>query len=958
MARILCPTIVGRDGELAELGAAIDRAQQGSGAVLFVTGAAGIGKSRLLQEAGAQARRRAATVLTGRCVPSTVPVPYRPLGEALLEATDAIGTVRSTELAGFGAALGWIVPAWRDPRAPGAPESPIVVAEALRRALRTVARSTGCVLLVEDLQWADPETLHAIEYLTDHVGDSRVLLICSLRDEASAPAVLALRRLEARRAADVMRLGPLSRDGVMEMASRSLEAPLVDGAIARLLEDSAEGLPFLVEEILATAATSGALVRRGAAWELSHAVPRIVPESFAVSVRERMHALGPDGRRMLGAAALLGRSFDWRAAAQAAPCGSDTAHTVLELGVALQLLAADEDSFSFRHALTREAILAELLPHERAELAARCLQVVEAMPSLAGRQLAADLAEAAGMPEHAAALLLGAGSAALDRGAVETACALLQRAQTLSTDRRRRADVQEALADAASAAGDLARTRDAVASLLANLAAIDAPRPRRAQAHLLLARCAVTVTHFDTAAQELQRARTLTGDDRALAARVAAVAAQLAVGEARPADAEALAREAAVDAEATDQPGVICEALEVASRCARTRDLEEALAIGRRALQVADAAGLAYWRMRALYQVGVVEMFRGYSVDTLRRARDEAERLGAVATATSLDVEIAAALEARFQHREARETCARCIETAQVLDLHGVHAIALLFLAITEAVAGSRRRMENAIGRALAIGGDDVELNGAAWGDARAVASLAAEDRVRARGELAQALEIYRRSAATVLPRLGAALCTVLDALGGREPDFASASGVTLQLTQGAGYVAFAEAVLHGRSGDGARALAAVERGERHLAVTPWYLNLMRRLVAEAAISDGWGEPVTWLTEAAAFFDGAGNDRLASASRALLRRAGVRVSRPTRAAKALPAPLRDARVTAREAEVLALVAEGLSNREIGERLFLSERTVEQHVSWLKRKLGVRTRAQLAVRGAVESASGG
>jgi DNA-binding CsgD family transcriptional regulator len=107
--------------------------------------------------------------------------------------------------------------------------------------------------------------------------------------------------------------------------------------------------------------------------------------------------------------------------------------------------------------------------------------------------------------------------------------------------------------------------------------------------------------------------------------------------------------------------------------------------------------------------------------------------------------------------------------------------------------------------------------------------------------------------------------------------------------------------------------------------------------------------------EAAAFFDDAGSERLASACRGLLRRTGVRVARATRGTKLLPPDLRDAGVTAREGEVLALVADGLSNREIAARLFLSERTVEQHVSWLKRKLGVRTRAQLAVRAAGEPA---
>jgi tetratricopeptide (TPR) repeat protein len=703
MARIVCPTVVGRLDELDELGRAVDEVQSGRGAVLFVTGPAGVGKSRLLQEAATLARTRAATVLAGRCVPSTVPVPYRPLGEALMQAPQPATALRSPDLSGFGSALGWVVPAWRQSGVPVMPESPVVVAEALVRALRVLAKSTSCVLLIEDVQWADPETLHAIEYLADHVHASRVLVICSMRDDAPADVITTVNRLAARRAIETVPLQPLSAAQVVEMGARSLEAAALDDAIARLLLQAAEGLPFLVEEVLATAATSGALVLRDGAWRLSGSVQRIVPESFAVSVRERLHGMGPAGRRLLGAAAMLGRSFEWRTAARAAQCDEPDAHAVLERAVGLQLLAADGDTFSFRHALTRDAVVAELLPHERARLAERCLTVVGgASPqSLDELQLAADLADTAGQREVAASLLLRAGRMSLEHGAIETAATVLQRAGRLSADPDLCADVQEALADAASAAGDLARTREVVESLLRTLAEIGATAARRAHAHLLLARCAVTATHFDVAAEELARSRTLAEEagDRALTARVTAVAAQLAAGEGRTGEAARLADLAAEDADATGQPEVVCEALEVAARCARARDLDEAHRIGEHALQVAEAHGLAYWRMRALYQLGVVEMFRSFTIDKLRRARDEAERLGAVATATSLDMEIAATLVPQFRLDEARETCLRCLEMAELLDLRGLQAVAHTFIGIIEAERGSRRHMENALSR-------------------------------------------------------------------------------------------------------------------------------------------------------------------------------------------------------------------------------------------------------------------
>jgi DNA-binding CsgD family transcriptional regulator len=125
-----------------------------------------------------------------------------------------------------------------------------------------------------------------------------------------------------------------------------------------------------------------------------------------------------------------------------------------------------------------------------------------------------------------------------------------------------------------------------------------------------------------------------------------------------------------------------------------------------------------------------------------------------------------------------------------------------------------------------------------------------------------------------------------------------------------------------------------------------WYRHYARRLAAEAALTDGWGEPLDWLREAAAFFAARGEQPVAAACRALLRQAGAPVPR-TGPAAAVSANLRALGVTVREADVLALVTEGLTNRELAARLHLSPRTVEKHVASLLTKTGCRRRAQLA-----------
>jgi DNA-binding NarL/FixJ family response regulator len=119
-----------------------------------------------------------------------------------------------------------------------------------------------------------------------------------------------------------------------------------------------------------------------------------------------------------------------------------------------------------------------------------------------------------------------------------------------------------------------------------------------------------------------------------------------------------------------------------------------------------------------------------------------------------------------------------------------------------------------------------------------------------------------------------------------------------------------------------------------------------RRVVAECALEDGWGDPAGWLREAIGFFEAAGQPHLATACRALLRKAGVAVPRRGRGVSDVPPWLRARDVTSREADVLALVGEGLSNREIGERIYLSPRTVEKHVANLLLKLGAENRTRL------------
>jgi DNA-binding NarL/FixJ family response regulator len=160
------------------------------------------------------------------------------------------------------------------------------------------------------------------------------------------------------------------------------------------------------------------------------------------------------------------------------------------------------------------------------------------------------------------------------------------------------------------------------------------------------------------------------------------------------------------------------------------------------------------------------------------------------------------------------------------------------------------------------------------------------------------------------------------------------------------GWVGHARAVELGRRGHIAEAEEAFARADSDLAPCDWYRHHARRLVAEAAIRDRWGNPKRWLADALAFFDTTGPPAVASACRSLLRQAGAPVPRRHRPAPDLPDALTAAGVTPREAEVLTLLAEGLSTRDIAARLYLSPKTVERHIANLAAKVGVGGRSEL------------
>lgn len=935
--------------------------------MLFLLGEAGVGKSRLASQLAAEANRRGLAVLSGRAVESDRAVAFRSLAEALQACLRHREVPDTAELEPYLPGLAGIIPDLRERAGITADEPLVVVGEGVLRLLRALAGPHGSVLILEDMHWADPETLAIVEHLSDHLHRERVLCLLTIRSEEQSEARALARALAARRSTALLELQHLSDSDVEAMARSCLEVEALPSGLDDYLVERAEGLPFLVEELLDASAASGALVRRDGQWEFheSHDIP--VPQSFTDSLWRRVSHIDRAAADVLSAAAILGRSFQWELVPVMARLPEELVLRVLRRAKDARLVEVspgsgeDQVTYRFRHALTRDLMVRHLLPSERATLARRALAAIEsAYPGLQGEwcHLAARLSDEAGERSRAATLQLEAGRRALAAGDLAGAERLLEAASERAEGKAAlQVEIDRLLTEVLALMGKTDRVREVGERLLSELARLSAPPQDLALLHLNLARAASTATKWVDARDHLERARALarsTGTD--LVPQVEALAAQVAIGEARLDEAQQLALTALslAEREGLEKPGMAaaaCEALEVLGRQARLHDMEESQDLFSRSVAVAEAHGLPVWRLRALHELGAIDLFETWRVDRLLQARRLARREGALSTAAFVDLNLAAVHLCRVELEEALEFAEECAGAARCFGLGLLLPMSLVVAAAVHALAMRGGDMEDAIDAAWRQSNGDPNVAGGSWGQCRAELSFVLDERERALEELDTAMRQVRGHHTEPWPFRGtwALLHTVLDIDGDATREELRASVGAVPRVNRA-YLAYADAVAAGRVGRSAEAEAAFARAEdeiTRLQGAAWWRHRARRLVAEAALEDGWGEPVAWLQEASMVFAEHGHDRLVSSCGSLLRSVGAKVHRAGQPGVDVPGELRGRGVTGREMDVLRLVGERLSNPEIARRLFISPRTVEKHVERLMAKTGVSRRTDLA-----------
>ena len=357
-ARVTSSHFVGRTGELAELELALREAASESPVVALLSGDSGVGKTRLIREFERRATDGGALVLRGEAVEEADgELPYapvigalRPLVRARHPALDALGRGSRAQLAALLPGL--------DEEAGASdvndPSAQVRLFEGLLELLDVLSQERPVILVLEDLHWADRSTRTFVDFLARSLRRERVVLLLSYRtDELHRrhPLRTLLSELDRLDRARRIQLEPFDREELAEVLADILgEAPSAK-LVQRLFERS-EGNPLYTEELLAAG-----LDGRGAA-----------PQSLRDAFMLRIERLSPDAQSAARVIA-AGRSLDEPTIAEVSGIEPDALHVALREAVSEQVLVACEPTrLSFRHALLREALYDDLLPGERSEL--------------------------------------------------------------------------------------------------------------------------------------------------------------------------------------------------------------------------------------------------------------------------------------------------------------------------------------------------------------------------------------------------------------------------------------------------------------------------------------------------------------------------------------------------------------------------------------------------------------
>jgi predicted ATPase/DNA-binding CsgD family transcriptional regulator len=406
--RTTSPIFIGRSSQLALAELVLDRVGEDDSGHLLISGEAGVGKTRFTRELTRLAIERSFRILRGGCVSlGGMGLPFAPISDALRDALVAgdrttlegldprivhaltslvpglTGLASGGDVRGGAGAMG----AFADDVSVDIQGSQAILFDSLVRLLRGLAAETPLLVVIEDLHWSDPATRDAITYLVPSLTGERIVLCLTYRtDELDRrhPLLPWLAEIGRTGAFERIDLERFDREDTARIVAAIRGEELDPAKLARLHERT-DGNAFFLEEVLLAGASGSA---RGG-----------LPPTIMATLVARIAAAPPNVQRVLRVAAVAGRRVDHELLAEVAGQSEDELTDALRGALDRQLLVMDSDrasaGYAFRHALVQEAAYDDLLPGERRSLHRACALALARRPAPAGAAGAAHWAELA-----------------------------------------------------------------------------------------------------------------------------------------------------------------------------------------------------------------------------------------------------------------------------------------------------------------------------------------------------------------------------------------------------------------------------------------------------------------------------------------------------------------------------------------------------------------------------------
>ncbi|HYU65436.1 MAG TPA: AAA family ATPase [Jatrophihabitantaceae bacterium] len=958
--RVQSRQLVGRTDELAALLDAATAAAGGQARTVLISGDAGIGKSRLITEAAAHARSEGFIVALGGCLQlGEVSVAYAPLVEALRDLRVQLGEDELDALAGPGLAeIGALFGEGDGSTRPPSGSSSLF--EHLLAFLTRLGQRQPVMLVFEDMHWADASTRDLVAFLGRNLRSAAVALLLSYRaDELHRrhPLRPLVADLERDPHVERITLEGLDRAELVSLLGEISDDALPDAAVDELLARS-EGNPFYVEELIAAGGMG-----------------RGLPATLADVILGRVAMLSERTQAVLHDAAVLGHEVDDALLADVTGQPLDVVITALREAVYDQLLAIDGDACRFRHALVREALYDDMLPGERERMHVAAAQALQTSSRLSEQARWASIAyhwDAAHDTAQAFEASVRAGIEAEKVYALADAAEQFERALRLhdrvpdadSLAGMTRADLLVRAADAVQASSRTSRAIVLAEAALRELGDDARPEARA----LVLVRIGLSnwTQHHGAASVAAYEQAVAILDGRPPSrerARALAALGQSLMLRNLYRDAEATLRQAidiATQVGARDVEGhALCS---LGPSLAGLGHVDEGLVMVRRARELSAEFGSD--------DVSRTYVNEAHSLYIGGRRYDEAAKVAA----EGVEYAIQHGQQSHYGEAIAGNAIAALICAGRWRDAERVRAdprvpggdpyLELRFLALLlgQGRYDEARRLVRASldstadaddvqfrAQALLLAGELVAID-QRWDDARDLVSQALDMASRTDDQFysaqilgaAMGIEADRAESAR-----GAAERAVADRLAERVrafPAAVTALGADL-LPESRAWLVTADAQherLLGR--DTAAGWAAVadiwdDVGQPHPVAMARYRQADALLRARGDRDDA----ARVARDALRIAERLGAEPLAARIRQLAQRGRLELS----GAPAARDPAAALNITPREIDVLRLLADGRTNRQIGEALFISEKTASVHVTNLLRKLGVPNRVEAA-----------